>query len=64
MAIRVGFELYKVGIIDPKWVGAKEMPADILMKPLGRVELRRFMGMGGLVGLKQDDNRRVSKDWV
>jgi hypothetical protein len=53
IAVRSGFELFEGGIIDPKWVGTEEMPADILTKPLGRTKFERFRAMGGLKKLDE-----------
>lgn len=52
-SIRIGFDLYTNGVIDPQWVPTNDNPADILTKALGTVKFRRFRKMGGLVEIDE-----------
>lgn len=51
-SIRIGFDLYINGVIEPKWIPTNDNPSDILTKALGKVKFERFREMGGLVKLE------------
>lgn len=51
-SIRIGFDLYINGVIEPKWIPTNDNPSDILTKALGKLKFERFREMGGLVQMK------------